>query len=100
MKDESIKYSFEYYWQFVAGTEIYSVSVNWNGIEFIYGSISHQIIWLWFQIFMKCYIPKTLIFSNNFSVLINLPKIVQKMNSNEQELWSTDNKDKDPVQKL
>ena len=49
---------------------------------------------------MKCYIPKTLIFSNNFSVLINLPKIVQKMNSNEQELWSTDNKDKDPVQKL
>ena len=44
MKDESIKYSFEYYWQFVAGTEIYSVSVNWNGIEFIYGSISHQII--------------------------------------------------------
>ena len=45
MKDESIKYSFEYYWQFVAGTEIYSVSVNWK--------ISHQIIWLWIKIFIK-----------------------------------------------
>ena len=87
MKDESIKYSFEYYWQFVAGTEIYSVSVNWNGIEFIYGSISHQIIWLWIKIFMKCYIyiTKILIFSNIFSVLINMPKIVQRMNSNVQE---------------